>query len=276
MPTGDRNHPLSLAGPPRTRMDLPAVVVLVAGGDRLRCVWQNEAGGLTFELSSAARRRFLKWAPAGSGIDLKGEAARLAWALRFATVPRCIDSGEDQTGTWMLTEPVLGDSAVSDRWRRDLRAAVRAIGEGLRGLHDALPADECPFSWSAAERLADAQERAALGRIDPATWHPEHRVGTVDQALEVLADTPPADRIVVCHGDACAPNTMLSRNGRWSGHVDFGAMGVADRWADLAVATWSTNWNYGPGWEGELLSAYGIDPDPERTRYDRLLWDLGA
>jgi hypothetical protein len=44
---------------------------------------------------------------------------------------------------------------------------------------------------------------------------------------------------------------------------------------DLAIATWSTTWNYGPGWEIPLLDAYGIAPDPERTRYYRLLWDLG-
>jgi len=217
----------------------------------------------------------MKWAPAESGIDLDREAARLAWAIRFTTVPRYIDSGRDQTGTWMLTEPVLGDSAVSERWRRDPRVAVTAIGEGLRRLHEVLPVDECPFNWSAADRLREARQRASLGRIDPVTWHPEHRGLTVDQALEELGAIPPTDQIVVCHGDACAPNTMLSRNGRWSGHVDLGAMGVGDRWADLAVATWSTNWNYGPGWERELLTAYGIEPDPTRMRYYRLLWDLG-
>lgn len=52
-------------------------------------------------------------------------------------------------------------------------------------------------------------------------------------------------------------------------------MGVADRWADLAVATWSTEWNYRPGWDPLLLEAYGTRPDPDRTRYYRLLWDLG-
>jgi len=57
--------------------------------------------------------------------------------------------------------------------------------------------------------------------------------------------------------------------------VDLGALGVADRWADLAVATWSTTWNYGPRWQAALLDAYGIAPDPGRTRYCRLLWDLG-
>ena len=52
-------------------------------------------------------------------------------------------------------------------------------------------------------------------------------------------------------------------------------LGVADRWADLAIATWSTTWNYGPGWETPLLEAYGISPDPDCARHYRLLWDLG-
>jgi kanamycin kinase len=97
----------------------------------------------------------------------------------------------------------------------------------------------------------------------------------VDQALGLLADIPAVDRLVVCHGDACAPNTLITEDGRWSGHVDLGDLGVADRWADLAIASWSLAWNYGPGWDGLLLDAYGVAADPGRTRYYRLLWDLG-
>ena len=62
--------------------------------------------------------------------------------------------------------------------------------------------------------------------------------------------------------------------GRFEGHVDLGGLGVADRWADLAIATWSTEWNFGREWVGALLDAYGVSADPERTRYYRLLWDL--
>jgi kanamycin kinase len=76
---------------------------------------------------------------------------------------------------------------------------------------------------------------------------------------------------VVCHGDSCAPNTLLTDDGCWSGHVDLGDLGIADRWADLAIATWSVGVNYGPGWEDQLLDAYGIQPDAERTKYYRLL-----
>jgi kanamycin kinase len=111
--------------------------------------------------------------------------------------------------------------------------------------------------------------------VNLADWHEDFRGLGVAAALEQAAEAPPIDRLVVCHGDSCAPNTLIGADGRWSGHVDLGELGVADRWADLAIATWSTTWNYGPGWEIPLLDAYGIAPDEDRTRYYRLLWALG-
>jgi kanamycin kinase len=87
--------------------------------------------------------------------------------------------------------------------------------------------------------------------------------------------------LVVCHGDACAPDTLIDADGRYSGHVEFGSLGIADRWADLAVATLSLGWNYpgstSPGsWEDELLAAYGIERpstlEAVRIDYYRRLW----
>jgi len=79
---------------------------------------------------------------------------------------------------------------------------------------------------------------------------------------------------VVCHGDACAPNTLIGDDGRFVAHVDLGHLGVADRWADLAVAAWSTEWNFGPGYDAIVYEAYGTSPDAARIAYYRLLWDL--
>jgi kanamycin kinase len=155
------------------------------------------------------------------------------------------------TEQWLETKGIAAENAVSPRWIADPAPAVRAIGLGLRAMHDALPVEECPFSWSVGERLTRSSREIS----------------------RVLGDAPPIDRLVVCHGDACAPNTLVNSAGDWVAHVDLGALGVADRWADLAIATWSTVWNYGPGWEELLLEAYGIDPDPERTQYYRALWD---
>lgn len=164
--------------------------------------------------------------------------------------------------------------AVADRWRADPRTAVAAIGEGLRALHETLPATSCPFTRSAADRVERVLERAALGKVTSRDWHSDHRDLSVAVALEELTDAPPIDREVVGHGDSCAPNTLLTDAGRFAGHVDLGRLGVADRWSDLAVATWSTTWNFGPGWETPLLDAYGVRVDPDRTRYYRLLYDL--
>lgn len=254
---------------------VPGPVATVAGTRPLHLAWENERGGLTFEMGTDEDRCFVKWAPRHSGIDLDAETARLAWARPHIAVPRVLDHGGDESGGWIVTSPIPGTSAVAPRWTSDPVTAVTGVGQGLRSLHDALPVDACPFSWSSRARRRDAHQRASAGCVQPTHWHEEHRSLTLARALELLDHAPPVDKLVVCHGDACAPNTMLDDDGRCTGHVDVGALGVADRWADLAVATWSTHWNYGPGFEAVLLAAYGVEPDPVRTRYYRLLWDLG-
>lgn len=251
----------------------------IAAGAALVPVWENELGGLTFQLGDD---RYLKWidhdeATLARGerghfeIDLAAEAARLDWAGRFSVVPQVLDQGSDAAGQWLLTHAIAGESAVAPRWVADPRRAAEGIGRGLRLLHDALPLAECPFSWSVEERIEAFEAR--LGRVGPGEWSPEYRHLSAADVRAMLADAPPLDA-VVCHGDACAPNTLLAADGSVAGHVDLGSLGVADRWADLAVAAWSTEWDYGPGYEAALLEGYGIEPDAERIRYYRLLWDV--
>ena len=274
--TGLRSEFASSAAPSCAPTAVPATVLAIAAERSYRLVWQNE-DALTFEIGTGDDRFFVKWSPPGRRLDLAAEAERMTWAANFTPVPVPIASGGDELGSWLVTAALPGRNAVEPRWLAEPRTAVRAIGEGLRAMHDSLPVESCPFSWTAELRVDRNLRAATAGRIVPADqWQPEHQHLSVPQALELIADIPPTDRVVVCHGDACAPNTLLTDDGRWSGHVDLGALGVADRWADIAVATWSTGWNYGPGWEDELLDAYGIQPDPDRTRYYRLLWDTDA
>jgi kanamycin kinase len=259
---------------PTFDVPVPEPVRELAAGRAVRAVWSNGVGGFTFEVGLESERCFVKWSPHASGIDLSAEIERLQWAVAFVSVPRVLAHGADEIGSWFASAPIAGENAISPRWQADPRRAVAAIGEGLRILHDALPVSSCPFSWSLEHRLARVRGRARAGTLNPSEWDESHRGLTIDAALRVLEEPPQIDDLVVCHGDACSPNTLLAPDGCVAGHVDLGSLGVADCWADLAIATWATEWNYGPGWENHLLDAYGIRPDSARTDYYRLLWEL--
>src|SRR3954468_10275722 len=219
-----------IAGEPTGDESVPPAVRALADGRPVRAVWHNEVGGLTFQLGRGPDRRFVKWAPDGSGPDLSREADRLRWASRYTPVPGVWAGGRGDGGHWLLTAGLPGDSAVSARGKRDPRAAVTAIGHGLRRLHDALPVADCPYSWSVSDRRAVIDRMHIADQLDPTRWNGDHAGLDVSSALAELAEPPPVERLVVCHGDACAPNTLLDHTGGWSGHVDFGALGVADRW----------------------------------------------
>lgn len=229
---------------------VPPRVRELARGETLVPLWVNELGGLTFR----AGDRVIKVGPRNAETSFADEAKRMRWAAAFTPVPRVLEHGADEAHEWLVTAALAGTSAVAPRWVADPATAVRAVGRGLRALHDALPVPECPFEWSVPSRIANAARRGIRVPDD-------------------LTTAPPIDRLVVCHGDACCPNTLLGDDGRWSAHVDLGALGLGDRWADIAVAAMSTGWNYGPGWEAPLLEAYGVEPDEARLAYYRDLWN---
>lgn len=261
-----------VAGPPRESLPVPRRVLALAAGRLVHLTWKNDLGGLTYEIGTGEERCFCKWS--ADPVASEAERVRLLWAGAWVRVPEVLSHGADAEGSWLVTRALPGENAISGRWKGDPASAVKAIGAGLRAFHDRLPVAGCPFSAAPAVLLSELRAAAAAGKVQRTSWHPSHRSLDLGQAFARLAEPPPIDALVVCHGDASAPNTLIDDDGQCSGHVDLGALGVADRWFDLAIATWSAQWNYGPGWEGALLQAYGVHPDPERTRYYRLLWDL--
>ena len=278
----------ALVGISPTPVEVPPVVHTLAG--RLRSgatvvpVWRNEYGGLTVRLEDREAApgpapssvsdpdsvaTYLKWVPRAAACpDPLAEADRLVWADSFAEVPRVLDVGSDTHGSWLLTEAIevggaVATSAVEPQWRALAARSAIAVGVGLRRFHDVLPTDTCPFV------------RTAKMRVTALTTDPTAPLAAAERATigATLGSPPPTDRLVVCHGDATVPNTLLDQVGRFAAHVDVGDLGVADRWSDIAVTTRSVTRRYGPGLEPLVLAAYGITPDPERTTNYRALWD---
>lgn len=225
---------ISISGPPHGPVAVPELVrAFLPDGEAPEAIWRNLLGGLTFRSGD----RYLKWNPRGAP-DLEHERARLAWLSGRHSVARVLDFGRDESGQVLITAALAGTGAAVEPWISRPEVAVPAIAAGLRRLHDGVPIEDCAFS----------------------SW-----IGG--------RSTPPPARLVVCHGDPCAPNTVIGPDGAFVGHVDIGQLGVADVWADLAIASMSLDWNYGDGWQAAFFEAYGVERDEPRIRFYRALWE---
>ena len=241
---------------------------------RWEVAYHFNPGHPTYRLNRDGETRFLKLHPAGSRIA--DEAVRLRWAQEFLPVPRLIEYGSDGDYDWLLTEGLPGVDAT--QIKDDPRALVTALGEGMRAFHEAVPVRECPFDFTIPTALDHVRGRLAAGLIDPARdFHPEHAGLSAEAAVGILVSTAPslADE-VVCHGDFCLPNVLLEDGAKYTvtGFLDLGALGVADRWADLAACAWSCDLNLGPGYAEFMFDAYGETLDEDRLAWYRLLYDL--
>ena len=226
---------------------VPDWVLALADGRAVEPVWRNEDGGVTYRFGAGAA--YLKAQRPGVDWQPDAERLRLGWVAPFVPAPRVLAHGVQGDEHWLLTAGLPGRSAVDLPWRDRPAVTVPQLGRALRRFHDTVPANGCPFDWSVIYRVRHYSLNEAFAR--PA---------------------PPLDA-VVCHGDACNPNFLLTDDGAFSGYVDLGGLGVADRWADLAPALLSLGWNFGPGWQPTFLDAYGVTLDDAKLAFYTALWN---
>lgn len=234
-------------------------------------VWSLLPEAVTWRLVALAGEvRYLKVSQLGRELTLSAERDRMNWAASRLPVPRVLGYGSDATHEWLLTDGLPGVNATDVTVRADPARLVSLLAEGLRRFHS-VPLDSCPFDSRAETLMRIAQRRVAAGLADEL----DHEDLTAEAALAQLVQLrPKQEDLVVCHGDYCLPNVLIS-DGQVSGYVDLGKLGIADRWWDLAVATWSVTRNLGPGWEALFLDAYGVRQDGDKAAFYRLLYDLG-
>ncbi|WP_239476664.1 phosphotransferase [Nocardia arizonensis] len=144
------------------------------------------------------------------------------------------------------------------------------LGALLRRLH-ALPVADCPFDARLDTVLPRARRQVLEGLVDVEDFDVENMGRTPEDVLrDLLEQRPDESDLVVTHGDFTPANVLEG------GIVlDVGALGVADRHRDLALAERDLREAGGSGAVEAFFEAYGpIAPDHRRLAYYRLLDEL--
>jgi aminoglycoside 3'-phosphotransferase-2 len=169
----------------------------------------------------------------------------------------------------LLTTAIDGRDLASEN-KVPADRVVEIAAEALRAIHR-LNVEDCPFDHGIERRISLARDRVRAGLVDVTDFNEERRGRDVlDLLAELISKRPSHEDKVVTHGDACLPNFIV-HEGSFAGFVDCGRLGIADRHQDLALACRSIRRNLGPEWVSPFLARYGVEPDPNRMEFYRLL-----
>lgn len=238
--------------------------------------WQQDARGRSsahvFRLEADGRAPvYLKTELVDPLGELAGEVARLRWLTsQGLACPDIIAHARDDEREWLLMSALPGNDFVSAELMSPADR-VRLLADALRRLH-AIDIAACPFDHRLANRIGEARARLLAGCVDEDDFD-ETRLGRSGQDLfcELEEKRPVTEDLVVTHGDACLPN-FIADGTSFSGYIDCGRLGIADRHQDMALACGSIERNFGAALAVDFLNAYGnFELHPEKVAYYRLL-----
>ncbi|WP_030607773.1 APH(3'') family aminoglycoside O-phosphotransferase [Streptomyces sclerotialus] len=274
------DHP----GPP-LRIVSPALLGAGGGEGDWLPVTAGESGAAVFRSADAGR--YAKCVPAADAADLEAERDRVVWlGDEGVPGPQVLDWYTNDVGACLVTSAVRGVPA-DQLPAADLRASWERIADAVRRLHE-VPVRRCPFRRDLDTMVAVAHDVVARDAVN-LEFLPVEQQHT--PAAELLARLVPqvarrreqeAADTVVCHGDLCLPNIVLDpQTLEVSGFIDLGRLGLADRYADLALLlanareTWPDEGRARTA-DAAFAERYGIALDHDRLRFylhlDPLTW----
>lgn len=199
---------------------------------------------------------FLKSAPMGT---LRSEAEKTRFfhekGLGAEVLSYLTEDGRD----WLATRRVPGEDCTHADYLAEPDRLATLLGETLRALHE-LPTDGCPAPDYLARYVALVESNYRTGHYDRSAFPDSFGYASAEEAWAVFSAGKhrlSADTLI--HGDYCLPNIMLD-GWRFSGFIDLGNSGVADRHIDLFWGAWTLWFNlHTNAHRNRFLDAYGRD-----------------
>ncbi len=201
---------------------------------------------------------YLKTQPVSAG-SLRLEAEKTRFFFEKGLGAEVLSYSTVGDSDWLLTRRVVGEDCTHADYLAQPERLCDLLAEVLRGLHD-LPTEGCPAPDYLDRYLALAEQNYRTGNYDKSQFPDSFGYASAEEAWSVLTEGRhllKADTLI--HGDYCLPNIML--NGwRFSGFIDLGNSGVADRHIDLFWGAWTLWFNlHTDAYRDRFFDAYGRD-----------------
>ncbi len=241
-------------------VDLPTSFQVLLDGAAVYDSSCSETAQVYFiDRSLCARDRgqfYLKSAPAGA-LTREAVMGRYFYDLGMGT--DIVDYTQSREHDWLLSRRVPGEDATHKAYLAEPKRLATRMGEILRVLHET-PIEDCPGAGYLNEYLRRAEENYRTGNFDSSHFPDSFGYGSAEEAwnaLEAGCNALRADTLI--HGDYCLPNVILD-GWAFSGFIDLGNSGIADRHIDLFWGAWSLSFNLGTdAYKNSFLDAYGRD-----------------
>lgn len=202
---------------------------------------------------------YLKSAAAGS---LGQEALMTRFFHEKGLAAEVLSYRNDGERDWLLTRRLRGEDCIHADYMAEPERLCDLTAGILRSLHE-LPVAGCPDCMERYLALAETNYRT--GCYDSSHFPDSFGYRSADEAWKVFSEGRPAFRAdTLIHGDYCLPNILLD-NWAFSGFIDLGDAGVADRHIDLFWGAWTLFYNLKTDrYRDRFFDAYGreaVDED---------------
>ncbi len=216
---------------------------------------------------------------------IKNEHRMMDWLENKVFAPKCICDYSENGKNYLLMSKISGKMSCDDEYMQCPGFLISTLVNAMKKLWETDISD-CPIKNDLNTMLKRAEFRVEHGLVDVNDAEPEtfgkNAFKDPEELLIWLYDNKPEEDPVLSHGDFCLPNIFID-DGKFSGFVDIGRMGVADRYQDIALCYRSLHHNFSGIYGGKSYSGYdksmlfealGIELDFEKIRYYILLDEL--
>ena len=205
---------------------------------------------------------------------LTQEYNALKWLDGKLSVPEIVLFDDESENEFLITRAILGEMVCSENYLKSPAESLKIIKEAFDNIY-AVDISNCPFDVSNKYKLSLIERNVKKGLVKNADLKEEtlQKFGSVENLLKYLIDNQFEEELCFSHGDTSLPNIFALGN-KFSGFIDVGECGIADKWFDLAICEKSIKKNYGEEYISKFYKELNIIPDRNKLDYYLLMMEL--